>query len=77
MKAELSFLLGFASCLILENSIESFSSRGYTDDIVGKSDLSVHLTTGKNLFWLAAESLGVIVRYGWCHSKATDNLQEM
>lgn len=47
MKRELLFLLELASCLLLENSIRSFSSMEYTDDAVDKSDLSVHLTTGE------------------------------
>lgn len=77
MKAELSFLLGFASCLILENSIKSFSSMGYTDDTVDKADLSVHLTTGRNYSGWQLRIIRVMVRYGWCHSKPTDNLQQM
>lgn len=56
MKTELSFLWGLASCLLLENSIKIFFSMEYTDDAVDKSDLSVHLTTGKKLFWLTAEN---------------------
>lgn len=56
MKSELSFLWGLASCLLLENSIKIFFSMEYTDDAVDKSDLSVHLTTGKKLFWLTAEN---------------------
>lgn len=56
MKSELSFLWGLASCRLLENSIKIFFSMEYTDDAVDKSDLSVHLTTGKKLFWLTAEN---------------------
>lgn len=74
MKTE---LLGFASCLILENSIKSFSSLGYTDDTVGKSDLSVHLTSGKNDSGWQLRIVRVLVRYVWCHSKPTEDLQQM
>lgn len=58
METELSFLLGLASCRLLENSIKRFSSMEYTDDAMDKSDLSVHLTTGekKKIFWLTAEN---------------------
>jgi len=55
MKTELSFLLGLASCHLLE-AIKTFASIEYTDDAVGRSDLSVHLTTAKKLFWLIAEN---------------------
>lgn len=48
MKTKLSFLLRLSSCLLLENSIKSFSSMDYTDGVVHKSDLSVYLTTGEN-----------------------------